>query len=138
MTILVSACLLGECCKYSGGHNYNQKVIDYVRENEIIPVCPEVMGGLPVPRAPAEIVNGIVINRKGECVDAQFRKGVERVLELIDGQNVDMAILQPRSPSCGSTQIYDGTFSGTLIPGKGLLAQVLSARGISCVDADKL
>lgn len=138
MKILVSACLLGECCKYSGGHNRSQQVLDYVQGHEVIPVCPEVMGGLPVPRPAAEIVNGVVMNRAGVCVDAQFRAGVAHVLHMIEGQSIDLAILQPRSPSCGTSQVYDGTFSGTLIAGQGLLAQALCARGIRCVDADQL
>lgn len=138
MVILVSACLLGENCKYSGGNNRSQQVLDYVAGHTVIPVCPEVMGGLPVPRLPAEIVDGVVTNRTGVSVDKAFRAGVQQVLDMIEGKHIDLAILQPRSPSCGSRQVYDGTFTGTLRPGQGVLAEALMQRGIPITDADQL
>lgn len=138
MTILVSACLLGENCKYSGGNNRSEDVLSFVRGHEVIAVCPEVLGGLSVPRPSAEIVDGVVMNKNGESVDAQFRSGVEKALEMIRGRRIDLAILQPRSPSCGVRQVYDGTFSGRLREGSGLLAQALKELGVPMVDADRL
>ena len=82
MKIMVSACLLGENCKYSGGNNRNEKVLAYVAGHEVIPVCPEVMGGLPTPRVPAEIVNGMVINREGVNVDHEYRLGAQKALQI--------------------------------------------------------
>lgn len=138
MTILVSACLLGENCKYSGGNNNHEQVKAFVRGHEVIAVCPEVMGGLSVPRLSAEIVDGVVMNRAGESVDAQFRAGVRRVMDMIADKRIDLALLQPRSPSCGVRQVYDGTFSGRLRTGSGLLAQALRDAGIPVMDADEL
>lgn len=138
MTILVSACLLGENCKYSGGNNRSEDVLSFVRGHEVIAVCPEVLGGLSVPRPSAEIVDGVVMNKNGESVDAQFRSGVEKALEMIRGRRIDLAVLQPRSPSCGVRQVYDGTFSGRLREGSGLLAQALKELGVPMVDADRL
>ena len=134
MKIAVSACLLGHNCKYSGGNNRSQKVLDYIEGHEIIPVCPEVTGGLPVPRVPVELKNGRAINRNGEDVTDFFLKGVE--IEMTKMQDIDLAILQSRSPSCGCKQIYDGTFSKTLIDGKGMFAQALAEAGIPLMDGD--
>lgn len=135
MKILVSACLLGENCKYSGGNNENKAVLDYVKDHEIVPVCPEVMGGLPVPRMPAEIVNGVVRCRDGHSVDFEFRSGAVKALEIALNEKVDLAILQSRSPSCGVKAVYDGTFSGKIIPGEGVFAELLRKNGIQAVDA---
>ena len=81
MKILVSGCLLGENCKYNGGNNYSEIVAEYIKGHEVISACPECLGGLPTPRVPAEIVNGVVTNREGQIVDAEFRKGAEIALE---------------------------------------------------------
>lgn len=136
MKIAVSACLLGHDCKYNGGNNRSQKVLDYIKGHEVIPVCPEVAGGLPVPRVPVELKDGRAINRNGEDVTDFFRRGVELTMEKLADQNIDLAILQPRSPSCGCKQIYDGTFSKTLIDGKGMFAQALSDTDIPLMDGD--
>ena len=98
MRIAVSACLIGENCKYSGGNNYSEKVIDYIKGNEVLPVGPEVLGGLPVPRESAEIVNGIVSHKDGTSVDKEFRKGAKKALETVKEQKIDLVILQSRSP----------------------------------------
>ena len=135
MKILVSACLLGENCKYSGGNNKNRAVLNFVRGHEIVPVCPEVMGGLPVPRMPAEIVKGVVRRRNGNSVDQEFRSGAEKALAIALDENVDLAILQSRSPSCGVKAVYDGTFSGKIIPGEGVFAALLRQNGIKAMDA---
>ena len=134
MKIAVSACLLGHDCKYSGGNNRSQKVLDYIEGHEVIPVCPEVTGGLPVPRVPVELKDGRAINRNGKDVTEFFRRGVEK--EMAKMQDIDLAILQPRSPSCGCKQIYDGTFSKTLVNGKGMFAQALAEAGIRMLDGD--
>ena len=136
MRVVVSACLLGERCKYNGGSNENLALIERLRAegHELVPVCPEVAGGLPIPRPRSEILEGAVVNEFGASVDEEFRAGAERELKCVlsDGP-IDMAILQPRSPSCGVDEIYDGTFSGVLVPGDGVFARLLRGRGVSCV-----
>ena len=138
MKIAVSACLLGENCKYNGGNNYSEKLIEYIKGHEVISICPEVLGGLSIPREAAEIVNGIVSNKDGTSVDKEFRKGAEIALEIIKEQQVDLVILQSRSPSCGVNTIYDGSFSGKIIPGQGLFANSLQENGIKIIDVADL
>ena len=138
MKIAVSACLLGENCKYNGGNNYSEKVRDYIKGHEVILVCPEVLGGLPIPREPAEIVNGIVSLKDGTSVDKEFREGARTALETVKEQNVDIVILQSRSPSCGVNAIYDGSFSGRIIPGQGIFADLLRRNGIKAIDVENL
>lgn len=138
MRIMVSACLLGENCKYSGGNNRHEKVLEYIKGHEVISICPEVMGGLPTPRPPAEIVSGEVINRLGVSVDREYRLGAEKALKLAREKQIDLAILQPRSPSCGTKEIYDGTFSGKRIPGMGVTAALLKENGYVVLGADEL
>ncbi len=134
MRIAVSACLLGHNCKYNGGNNRSQKVLDYIEGHEVIPVCPEVTGDMPTPRVPVELYDGKAINRDGEDVTSFFRRGVEETMKkMVD---IDLAILQPRSPSCGCKQIYDGSFTKTLIDGKGLFAQALAAAAVPMLDGD--
>lgn len=130
--ILVSACLLGEKCKYSAMSNYNQNVVDFLRESgaEAVPVCPEVMGGLPTPRACAEIRDGRVVTKDGADVTAQFQKGAEEALRMARENHCGSAILKERSPSCGSGAVYDGTFTGTLKQGNGITARLLEQAGI--------
>ena len=134
--IAVSACLLGENCKYSGGNNRNEIVLEFIKDKEVIPVCPEVAGGLPIPRVPVELVKGTAINRDGVDVDKEFRLGVERMLDKLANEEIELVILQPRSPSCGTKQIYDGTFTGTLISGQGMFAKALIEKGYHVVEPD--
>ena len=136
MKILVSACLLGKNCKYNGGNNLNQRVLDFIEGHEVIGVCPEQLGGLSTPRLPAEIVDGVVTNKEGISVDVQFRKGAQTALAVALEKKVDLAILQSRSPSCGVKEIYDGSFSGKKIKGQGVFAKLLSAHGIKVLDAE--
>lgn len=136
MKIMVSGCLLGENCKYNGRNNYNEKVAEFIKGHEVVSVCPECLGGLPVPRVPAEIVNGVVINKEGENVDIQFRKGAEIALEIARKESIDLAILQSRSPSCGVKQIYDGTFSKNIIDGQGIFAKLLKENGFQIIDIE--
>ena len=136
MKIMVSACLLGENCKYNGGNNLNPELLRLLAGHTVIPVCPEVLGGLPVPRIPAEIVNGAVVNREGISVDNAFRRGAEKALELAAAEQPDLIILQSRSPSCGARQVYDGTFSGTLVWGKGVFAEMAANAGFRVMDVE--
>lgn len=138
MKIMISACLLGENCKYSGGNNRNEKLLQLLSGHTVIPVCPEVLGGLPIPRSPAEIVNGCVTNRDGISVDRAFRQGAEKALEIAKQEQPDLIVLQSRSPSCGVKQIYDGTFSGTLIPGQGVFAEMARKEGFILKDAEDI
>lgn len=136
MKILVSACLLGRNCKYSGGNNLDEKVVAFVEGHEVIPVCPEAAAGLGIPRVPMEIVGGVLINKEGVVVDAPVRRAVEKI--VAENRDVDLAILKSRSPTCGVKQVYDGTFSGTLVDGSGVLAQALKEAGIKIMDAEDL
>lgn len=138
MRILVSACLLGKNCKYNGGNNLNQRVLDFIEGHEVIGVCPEQLGGLSTPRLPAEIVDGIVTNKEGISVDAEFRKGAQAALAVALENKVDLAILQSRSPSCGVKEIYDGSFSGKKIKGQGVFANLLAAHRIKALDAEDI
>ncbi len=134
MKIAVSACLLGENCKYNGGNNFSEKVAKYVEGHEVVSICPEVLGGLPIPRNPAEIVDGVVRHKDGSSVDDEFRAGAEKALEIVLKNQVELVILQSRSPSCGVNAIYDGTFSGKTIPGHGVFASLLEKNGIRMID----
>ena len=136
MKIMVSACLLGENCKYNGGNNRDPELLRLLSGHEVVPVCPEVLGGLPTPRIPAEIVNGTVINRDGASVDDAFRRGAQRALEIATREKPDLIILQSRSPSCGVKEIYDGTFSGNRIPGHGVFAGMALQAGFRVADVE--
>lgn len=125
MVIGVSACLLGENCKYNGDNNINEKVINYIKGHEVIPVCPEVLGGLPIPRDPAEIVDGVVKHKDGSSVDKEFRTGAQKALEILNDRGAELVILKSRSPSCGVNTVYDGTFSGKLVHGNGVFVELL-------------
>ena len=138
MKIMVSACLMGENCKYNGGNNLSEKILEFVKGHEVITVCPEVMGGLPIPRIPAEIVNGVVTTKDGRNVDSEFRIGADKALKIAIENQVDLVILQSRSPSCGSKQIYDGSFSGKKIEGQGIFAKMLAENGFKILDAENL
>jgi len=138
MKIAVSACLLGENCKYNGGNNFSEKVSEYVKGHEVIPVCPEIFGGLPTPREPSEIVDGIVRHKDGSSVDKEFRKGAEAAFKIIKEKEVELVILQSRSPSCGVNTIYDGSFSGKIIKGHGIFAEILLKNGIKAIDVTDL
>ena len=136
MKVLVSACLLGENCKYNGRNNYNSAVIDFVKDKDVLPICPEMMAGMGCPRIPIEIVDGVLIDRNGNNVDAAMREAVMKAMEMIRKENIQCAVLQSRSPTCGVNQVYDGSFSGKLIKGSGVLAQALKAAGYQVIDAE--
>ena len=138
MKIMVSACLIGENCKYNGKNNKNEKVLALLEGNEAIPICPEVMGGLPTPRVPAEVVRDVVTARDGRVVDEEFRRGARLSLAIAQREKPDLIILQSRSPSCGARQRYDGTFTGTLIDRPGVTAELLIENGFQPVDVGDL
>ena len=138
MKIAVSACLLGENCKYNGGNNFSEKVSEFIKGHEVIPVCPEVLGGLPTPRESSEIVKGVVRHRDGTSVDEEFRRGADLALKLVIDNDVELVILQSRSPSCGVKNVYDGSFSGTLSPGQGVFARLLTENNIKVMDVSEL
>ena len=138
MKIVVSACLLGENCKYNGGNNYSEKLAAFLKGHDVIGVCPEVLGGLPTPRESSEIVEGVVRHKDGVSVDAEFRKGAEKALEIVKENRADLVVLQSRSPSCGVDTIYDGTFSKKLTSGDGIFVQLLKKNGIHVIDVAKL
>lgn len=148
--ILISACLLGERVRYDGrGYPVAEGWLErWSREGRVVPLCPEVAGGLPVPRAPAEIQRGDgaavlagaaeIVNREGTDVTAHFRAGAEAALAAVRAHEVRIAVLKARSPSCGSGRIYDGTFSGTQRDGDGVTAALLRANGVAVFDETQL
>ena len=138
MKILVSACLLGRNCKYNGGNNYSKRLAEFVEGREVIQVCPEELAGLGVPRNPVEIVNGVVMDREGNSVDEILRAAVKKTVAELEIGEIDCAVLQSRSPTCGVNQIYDGTFSGTRISGSGIFAQALKEAGVKVIDVEDL
>ena len=138
MKIVVSACLLGRNCKYNGGNNDDPRVAAFVEGQEVIEVCPEVLAGMGIPRIPMEIKDGRLVNREGADVDAPNRRAVEAILEQLRGEDIDCVILKSRSPTCGVHQVYDGTFTGTLVDGMGIFARALLDAGYRVVDAEDL
>jgi len=140
MNILVSHCFLGEPCRYDGASRLDRQIIELHRAgHNLIPVCPEVMGGLDVPRAPAELQpDGRVLTEDGVDVTEQYRVGAERAVELAKENGCTVAVLKARSPSCGSGEIYDGTFTHTLTSGWGLAARLLREAGVEVMDEEHL
>ena len=138
--ILVSACLLGVCCRYDGRGNPSAQVLDLLNRDdlELIPVCPEQLGGLPTPRLPSERVEDRIINRAGEDVTDQFQRGAAEALRLARSYGCDVAILKERSPSCGCGRIYDGSFTGTLTEGNGVTTELLLSAGIQVVGESRI
>ena len=136
--ILVSACLLGVDCKYSGGNNYNEKVLEYIKDYEVIPVCPEIMGGLSTPRLPSERIEKKVLNNQGIDVTSEYAKGANETLKLAKLFNVKKALLKAKSPSCGKGKIYDGTFTSTLIDGNGVTVDLLESNNIEVITEQDL
>jgi len=131
MTILVSACLLGCPCRYDGQSKPCAALLELQKTHTLIPVCPEQMGGLATPRPPAERQAEGVFTEAGADVTAQYRRGAEEALRLCRLYGCDCAVLKEKSPSCGSGQIYDGSFSRKLTAGDGVTAALLKENGIS-------
>lgn len=134
---IVSACLCGEKVRYDGKANTNEKVKQLVEEGKALALCPEIEGGLPVPRHPCEIQNKKVINNLGEDKTVNFVEGGEKTLELCKKHKIKKAILKEKSPSCGSSFIYDGTFTKTLIPGQGITTKLLTENGIEVLSDEE-
>ena len=136
--VLVSGCLLGENCKYNGGNNYNPRIVEFLKDKEVISVCPEIMAGMGCPRNPIEIVDGVLTDCHGKNVDSLIRKSVMEIMERIRDEEIQCAVLQSRSPTCGVNQVYDGTFSGKLIPGSGVFAKSLMDAGYLVIDVEDI
>ena len=134
MKIMVSACLLGDNVKYNGKNNYQEDLVKFLKNHEIIKICPEVLGGLSIPRSPSEIKDDRVINKNYEDVTKEFVLGSEKALDIARLENIKVAILKANSPSCGSGYIYDGTFQNKLIEGDGKTAELLKRNGITILN----
>ena len=140
MNILVSHCFLGEPCRYDGASRLDRQTIELHRAgHNLIPVCPEVLGGLEVPRSPAEIQSdGRVLTQDGQDVTAAYRSGAERAVAIARENGCTVAILEARSPSCGCGEVYDGTFTGSVTSGWGVAARMLREAGIEVMDEEHL
>ena len=137
MKYLISACLIGDNCKYDGGNNLNDIAKKLYHSKLALPVCPEELGGLTTPRIPAEIVNQKVISKEGIDVTNEYKFGARIALKTALDNDIKIAILQSRSPSCGSKTIYDGTFEGNLISGEGVTTKLLRENGIEVITIEE-
>ena len=131
MRILISACLLGTPCRYDGAAKSHPLAAALAERHHLVPLCPEQLGGLPTPRLPAERRDGRVMTEDGGDVTENYRRGAEAALALCRLLECRAAVLKERSPSCGRGEIYDGTFTGTRVPGDGVTAELLTAHGIA-------
>ena len=140
--ILISACLIGENVKYDGGNNaLHVKILEHWRKEGVsVSLCPEVLGGLSVPRSPCEVIEGTqtVICKSGEDVSVEFAKGAKESLRIAQEEGVCMAILKARSPSCGKDIIYDGTFTSTRVSDSGITCKLLQESGIAVFSEEEL
>ena len=147
--VLVSACLLGINCKYNGSNSLSRDVLELLRNiGSFAACCPELLGGLAIPRGPYEITGGTgkevvegearVKSNRGEDVTEEFLRGARKTLKIVQQNSVRTAILKARSPSCGVNRVYDGTFSGTLIRGDGVAAALLRKEGIELISDENL
>jgi uncharacterized protein YbbK (DUF523 family) len=136
MKVLISACLLGEKVRYDGSDN--ALTDKRLQDLELIACCPEVDGGLPVPRIPAEIYHDSVMNQEGKDVTKAFKKGANRALWLVKEHHIKVAIMKANSPSCSNENIYDGTFSKQLTAGKGIAVQLLEKEGVKVFNETQL
>ena len=137
-TILVSACLLGDNVKYNGKNNYDQRIEVLKQYFNIVPICPEVFGGLPTPRIPSELRSDEVFNKEGKNVTHQFNEGAHKVMNIVNYFHIKRAVLMERSPSCGVHKVYNGKFNGTLIDGKGYTAKLLAEKGVALYTIDEI
>ena len=132
--LLVSACLMGRPCRYNGTHCHNGAIEALARVYTLLPVCPEVLGGLRTPRQPCEQRDGRVYTRDGQDVTGAFEAGCAKALELALEHGVTLAILKEKSPSCGTKQVYDGSFRDRLVPGNGMMTRLLLENGIDVIS----
>lgn len=135
---ICSECLLGVACRYDGNSKASPKVLELLKTEILVPVCPEQLGGLPTPREAAEILEGKVVTKSGKDVTENFMAGARTVLELARIFNINEAILKQGSPSCGNGQIYNGNFEGSKIRGNGITAQLLLDNGIRVISEEDL
>lgn len=138
LKILISACLIGDKTRYDGRSNYHPLVKSLMEKYDLIPFCPEVEGDLPIPRNPSERIKDKVKMNNGKDVTYEYQKGAKKALALCEALNIKIAILKERSPACGSHQIYDGTFSSTLIDGMGVTAELLTKKGIKVISENEI
>ncbi len=136
--ILISACLAGVNCRYDGGNNANDKVIELIKNNNAILVCPEQLGGLMTPRVSAERLENKVITKNNGDVTEEYNRGAKEVLDLVKKFNIKKAVLKARSPSCGKGKIYDGTFSHTLTEKDGVTAELLIKNGVEVITEEEI
>lgn len=136
--ILVSACLLGIGCRYDGKSMPNEKVLALKEKYALIPICPEIYGGLSTPRTPSERVGELVLMKDGRDVTENYERGAAATLRLLEVTGATLAILKAKSPSCGKGLIYDGTFSGRLVSGNGVTAEKLTRAGIKVLTEDEI
>ena len=137
MKYAISKCLCGVNCKYNGLNNLDNKIKELEENNEVILICPEVFGGLPVPRIPFEIKSGRAINKEGVDVTDKVLKGCEIAFKMIKENNIDLVILKESSPTCGVNYIYDGTFTHTKIKGSGFLTKMLKEANIKVISNEE-
>lgn len=138
--ILVSACLLGAKVRYDGGHcaQHNALLQKWLALGRVVTICPEMAGGLPTPRPPAEIIGSKVITNAGNDVTKEYLKGAQLALDLCKQHQIKFALLKDRSPSCGNQQIYDGNFTNTKIDGQGVTAALLTKNGIRVFNENQV
>ena len=138
--VLISACLLGDNVKYSGGNNLRPELVTLLEKYnvDIVKVCPECFGGLPIPRVPSEIRENKVFSKDNRDITEEFLAGAEETLKVAKENEINFVILKERSPSCGSTHIYDGSFSGNIIPGQGITAKRLTEEKIKVFSEENL
>ncbi len=135
---LCSACLLGVNCRHDGGNKSNERIVELSRKEELIPVCPEMLGGLPSPREVTERRGAKAFTRSGKDVTGNLRQGASRVLRIAKEKGIKEAILKQRSPSCASGELHDGTFAGKLIKGDGFTTELLRKNGIMVISEEDL
>ena len=136
--ILVSACLLGNNCKYDGTNNLNKKVIEYLKGRDYKLICPELLAGLPVPRMKMEMLNGNLIRCDGKILNEEMEISKQKIQKIIDEYHPTQAILKSKSPSCGYQKIYDGTFTKSIIDGNGYACEILLKQGIKVLTENDL
>ena len=136
--IIVSTCLLGNKVRYDGNDSYKEEIAALKEKYDLIPVCPEVIGGLSIPRDPAEIKGSLVLTDKGKDVTMNFKHGAETVLEICKTNHISKAIMKSKSPSCGKGMIYDGSFSRTLTPGNGITVELLMINNIKVYTENEI